>query len=177
MPKLTAKFLLSWRSIAILTVFFFALLNLAGGPLFRPVENKWELSEDLKGMKKPAYAGVSASAVGLSAEGSVIGAGGPGWGQWNFSAPGPLPTTIQSFFLPPDGSRSGVYLLTESGARLPLIENTPLRNRALNFQDKVKGLRSFSVRFEGTGAVLSEVRFLQPLGTGGRGRALLLVLF
>lgn len=177
MPKLTARLLLSWRSIAALTVIFFALLNLAGGPLFGPVENRWTLAENLKGMKKPAYPGVSAAAVGLSAEGSVIGAGGPGWGQWNFAAPGPLPSTVQPFFLPPEGSRSGVYLLTEGGARLPLIENTPLRNRALNFRDKVKGLRSFSVRFEGTGAVLSEVRFFQPQGTGGRGRALLLVLF
>ena len=177
MPKLTAEILLSWRSLAVLAAIFFALQNLAGGRFFMPVENRWELSEDLKDLKKPAYPRVSASAVGLSAEGSVIGAGGPGWGQWNFAAPGPLPSTIQAFFLPPDGSRSGVYLLTESGTRLPLIENTPLRNRALNFQDKVKGLRSFSVRFEGTGAVLSEVRFIQPLETGGRGKALLLALF
>lgn len=177
MPKPAAKALLSWRSIAALTVIFFTLQNLAGGPLFRPVENRWTLAENLKDIRKPAYPAVSASAVGLSAEGTVIGVGGPGWGQWNFSAPGPLPSTVQPFFLPPPGTRSGVYLLTEDGKRLPLTENTPLRNRALNFQDKVKGLSSFSVRFEGTGAVLSEVRFLQPAQTGGQSKGLLLVLF
>lgn len=177
MPKLKTEQILSWRSIAGLTLFSFALLNLAGGPLFGPVESRWTLAEDLKDIKKPVYPGVSASAVGLSAEGTVIGVNGPGWGQWNFAAPGPLPSTVQPFFLPPPGSLSGVYLLTESGARLPLIENTPLRNRALNFRDKVKGLRAFSVRFEGTGAVLSEVRFFQPLETGGHGKSLFLVLF
>lgn len=177
MPRLSAGPLLSWRAIALLTFLFFSLQLLAGGPFFRPVENQWTLSENLRDMKRPAYPGVAAAAAGLSAEGTVIGVGGPGWGQWNFAAPGPLPSTVEPFFLPPPGTRSGVYLLTEGGARLPLIENTPLRNRALNFQDKVKGLRSFSVRFEGSGAILSEVRFFQPLEKGGQAKGLLLALF
>lgn len=174
---LPAEILFSWRAITVLTALFFALQVSAAGPFFRPVENRWTLSEDLRDMKRPAHPGAAAAAAGLSAEGTVIGVGGPGWGRWDFSAPGPLPTTIVPFFLPPDGSRSGIFLLTGNGGRVPLIENTPLRDRALNFRDKVKGLGSYSVRFEGTGALLSSVKFLEPLETGGSDKGLFLALF
>ncbi|MBI4351716.1 MAG: glycosyltransferase family 39 protein, partial [Elusimicrobia bacterium] len=177
MPRLSAELLLSWRAIALLTALFLALQVSAAGPFFRPVENRWTLDENLKDGKRPAHPRVAAAAAGLSAEGTVIGAGGPGWGRWDFSAPGPLPTTVVPFFLPPDGSRSGIYLLTADGGRFPLIENTPLRDRALNFRDKVKGLDSYSVRFEGTGALLSGVKFIQPPESGGRNKGLYLALF
>jgi len=128
-------------------------------------------------MKIPSYKKVASAAIGPSAAGTIIGTGGPGWGQWNFSSPGPLPTTVQPFFLPPAGSASGVYLLTGEGNRVPLAENLPLRGRAINFQDKVKGLRFFSIRFEGTGAVLSGVRFIQASEPGVSEKGLFLALF
>lgn len=177
MPRLTARLFLSWRSIALLSSLFFSLQLLADGPFFRPVENRWTLAEDLEGMKKPAYPGVAAANSGLSAGGTVIGVGGPGWGQWNFAVPGPLPSTVQPFFLPPDGSRSGVYLLTGGDRRVPLTEDLPLRGRALNFGEKVAGLRAFSIRFEGTGALLSGVKFFEPREPGSSGKGLFLALF
>ncbi|MDO8805199.1 MAG: glycosyltransferase family 39 protein [Elusimicrobiota bacterium] len=177
MPRSPARLLLSWSSIALLTALFLALQHLAAGPLFRPVENDWVLFEDLQGMKSPTHGSVSADAVGLSAAGTVIGVGGRGWGQWNFAAPGPLPSTIEPFFLPPPGSGSGVYLVTGRDGRVPLIEDLPLHHRAINFQDKVRGLKAFSVRFEGTGAVLSSVRFHQPVDQGISRKGLFLALF
>ncbi len=169
--------MISWRKIALLTVLFLALQSWLTGPLFRPVNNSWTLIEDLTAGRPPAHKNVSSGAVGPSAAGTVIGVGRPGWGQWNFSAPGPLPTTIQPFFLPPPHTRSGVYLLTGGGERIALAEDTLLRNRSINFHDKVKGVSSFQIRFEGENALLSGVKFRQPVEPGIANKALALAFF
>jgi len=67
--------------------------------------------------------------------------------------------------------------LTGEGGRIPLCENLPLHERALYFQDKIRGLRSFSVRFEGQNALLSGVKFRQPRETGISGKGIILALF
>ncbi len=141
------------------------------------MDNVWTLVEDLKDLKRPSYRNVSAGTTGLSAAGTVLGTGGPGFGQWNFSAPGPLPSTVQPYFLPDPEYPSGVYLLTGEGGRIPLCENLPLHERALDFQDKIRGLQSFSVRFEGQNALLSGVKFRQPREPGISGKAMILALF
>ncbi|MBI4656602.1 MAG: glycosyltransferase family 39 protein [Elusimicrobia bacterium] len=183
--SLSGEFFLSWKTIALATAFSFAILRLTGN-LFYPIQTTWTLAEDFQNFQKPSHVNLSAGSAGLSAGGLVIGvnpvrnppcpkgtaaaASGrlisngvneQGWVQWNFAAPGALPSTIQLFFLPDMQFPSGVYLVTDKGNRIPLCKNLPVRNRSFNIQNKITGLSSFAIRLEGQNAVLKEIKFRQ----------------
>jgi len=175
-PRLSIiKHIVSWRAIAALTALFTAAQIWLTGPLFTPVNNSWTLIENLAG-KRPAHHAVSAYAVGVSPDGVIVGTGQPGWAQWNFSAPGPLPSVIQPFFIPHPSASSGIYLIA-GGKRVALAENTIIRNRPINFRKEAEGLSAFQIRFEGEMALLSGVKFRQPAAPDISHKALVPLLF
>jgi hypothetical protein len=131
---------------------------------FAPVVTRWSLQEDYVHGQIPKTGSVNQSHCARSDTGILIGSDGPGFIEWKFSRPGPFPTVVQPFFIPLSDQPCRITLWTP---KVPeprvLYQNFSLRNRPFDLSALVRDEKVYTLRFEGTQALLEDIRFYELL--------------